>query len=83
MTQLTYAPRHRTVAEPTPDAVLATFATYQPKTARMVAEEFGIAEETAVDLLERLAGRGDLTKTYGGTETPVWLRPHPNPAQVA
>lgn len=75
MTLLTYAPR--TVVGLTPEAVLDTFAIYQPKTARMVAEEFDIDPERAAELLDELARRKELTKTYGGTDTPVWLRRHP------
>ncbi|MFC6725619.1 hypothetical protein ACFQE1_14840 [Halobium palmae] len=70
-------------APPTPDTVLRSFDTYQPKTARMVAEEFGIDEATAVRILDRLVDREELTETYGGTETPVWIRRHPNPTQMA
>lgn len=62
----------------TEEDVLATFSTYQPKTALMVAEEFDIERARAVRLLDRLAEERDLTKARSGTETPVWLRPHPN-----
>jgi hypothetical protein len=83
MTQLSYpeqTPTERTTGAPIPEAVLATFDTYQPKTAGMVAEEFEVDEATAARVLDRLARRGRLTKARGGTETPVWLRPAPNPA---
>jgi hypothetical protein len=71
--------RERTpVEELTGEDVLATFAVYQPKTAVMVAEEFDVERRRAVELLDDLAEHHDLTKARAGTETPVWLRPHPN-----
>jgi predicted ArsR family transcriptional regulator len=83
MAQLSYperTPTERTTGAPTTEAVLATFDTYQPKTAGMVAEEFEVAETTAARILDRLVRRGDLTKARGSTETPVWLRPDPTPS---
>jgi transposase len=64
----------RPTPDPTPAEVLRTFSPYQPKTARMVAESFGIGERTAVRLLDTLVRRGALTKARAGTGTPVWLR---------
>jgi hypothetical protein len=62
----------------TEEDVLATFSVYQPKTALMVAEELDIGRGRAVELLDELAARRDLTKARASTDTPVWLRPHPN-----
>ncbi|MFC4360113.1 hypothetical protein ACFO0N_19360 [Halobium salinum] len=62
----------------TEEDVLSTFSVYQPKTALMVAEELDIERRRAVRLLDELAERHDLTKARASTETPVWLRPHPN-----
>ncbi|MFC4356520.1 hypothetical protein ACFO0N_00990 [Halobium salinum] len=58
----------------TPEDVLETFATFQARSARLVAEDVGVDVETATDLLDELTDRGLLTKVYGDTDTPVWLR---------
>ncbi|MFC4356521.1 hypothetical protein ACFO0N_00995 [Halobium salinum] len=59
---------------PTPDDVLSRFAPFQAKSAGMVAEEFGVDRQTAAALLDELAERRTMTKVYGNTDTPVWLR---------
>ena len=61
-------------AEVTPREVLTSFDVYQPKTARMVADEYDIGTDAATELLATLEEREKLTKARGGTETPVWLR---------
>lgn len=80
MIPLTATARPAPTLAPAPDAVLRTFATYQPKTAAMVAEEFDVDEGTAREILRRLVRRGDLTNARAGTGTPVWIRTHPGPA---
>lgn len=67
----------RTTEELSEKDVLETFSAYQPKTALMVAEEFGVEQQRAAELLDDLANRSELTKARAGTETPVWLRSHP------
>jgi hypothetical protein len=64
--------------ELTQEDVLETFSVYQPKTAPMVAEELDVPRGRVVELLDELTAHRELTKARGGTETPVWLRPHPN-----
>ncbi|MFC6725082.1 hypothetical protein ACFQE1_12005 [Halobium palmae] len=70
--------RERTTEKLDREDVLAAFAVYQPKTARMVAEEFDVDRRRAAKLLDELVADRDLTKARGSTETPVWLRPHPH-----
>ncbi|MFC6725618.1 hypothetical protein ACFQE1_14835 [Halobium palmae] len=59
--------------------VFDSFGTYQPKTARMVAEEFGIDVDTARYHLDRLTGWRLLTRARANTENPLWIRAHPDP----
>lgn len=56
--------------------VLETFAVYQPRTAEMVAAATGINRTIAERVLSELETRGELTRARGGTDVPVWFRPH-------
>lgn len=57
--------------------VLDSFGSYQPKTVPMVAEEFDIDVDTARDHLDRLTDWQLLTLTRASTESPIWVRAHP------
>lgn len=65
----------RYVESVTPESVFALFEDSEPRTAKEVGEELGIARRTALNKLQTLAEQGMIRKKRIGAHAVAWWRP--------
>ena len=69
----------RYVESVTPESVFALFEDSEPRTAKEVGDELGIARRTALNKLQTLAEQGKIRKKRIGAHAVAWWRPAEGP----